>query len=92
MEVRVKCRVKNLNFHELKRKISQGEVADFTNEEYNKSASLRNAIRDNWVEVLKRARTAAPRSVEPPKQEEPKKEEKPKKRGRRPKREKQDSE
>lgn len=67
MEVRVKCKVKNLNFHELKRKIAQGEIADFTNEEYNKSASLRNAIRDNWVEVLKKARTTVPKPSAPPK-------------------------
>jgi len=87
MEVRIKCKVKNLKFSELKRSIAQNEVADFTNVEYQRSASLRTAIRDGWVEVLKKAKTATPK---PEVKEKPEQEEKPKgkKRGRKPKSEK----
>lgn len=83
MEVRVRCKVKNLKFRELNRSIAQDEVADFTSVEYQKSASLRTAIRDEWVEVLKKAKTATPKP-KPEVEEKPKLEEKSKgkKRGR----------
>jgi len=81
MEVQVRCNVKALNIPELKRKLTQNEIADFSNDEYLKSASLRDAIRDRWVTVLKKAKTAPPI---PPEEKQPKKPE-PKKRGRKPK-------
>lgn len=57
MEVRVKCRVKSLHLPELSRDLKKDIIADFTSKEYQKSPTLREAIDNDWVVVLKKAST-----------------------------------
>ena len=69
MEIRVKCKVKSLHLPELSRDLKKDLTSDFTSEEYQKSLTLRKAIEDGWVIILKKAVTnQKPQVIEAEKQ------------------------